>query len=157
MTLIRRVTLDLTGLPPTPEDTDAFIRDTASDAWEKVIDRLLASPHYGERWGRHWLDLVRYADSNGFEHDEVRPDAWRYRDDPQRRDWRRGPVFVADRGRGKRKRHSVRGRQRRWPRCRFAAAANRVHQSRRIGRADRGAARRRKGEIQLPAAGRRRS
>jgi hypothetical protein len=79
-TLIRRVTYDLIGLPPTPEDTDAFVRDTAPDAWEKVVDRLLASPHYGERWGRHWLDLVRYADSNGFEHDEVRPDAWRYRD-----------------------------------------------------------------------------
>jgi hypothetical protein len=79
-TLIRRVTYDLIGLPPRPEETDAFVRDTAADAWEKVIDRLLASPRYGERWGRHWLDLVRYADSNGFEHDEVRPDAWRYRD-----------------------------------------------------------------------------
>src|SRR5437899_10053113 len=79
-TLIRRVTYDLIGLPPTPEETDAFVRDPAADAWEKVIDRLLASPHYGERWGRHWLDLVRFADSNGFEHDEVRPDAWRYRD-----------------------------------------------------------------------------
>jgi Protein of unknown function (DUF1553)/Protein of unknown function (DUF1549) len=79
-TLIRRVTFDLTGLPPTPEETDAFVRDPAPDAWEKVIDRLLASPQYGERWGRHWLDLARYADSNGFEHDEVRPDAWRYRD-----------------------------------------------------------------------------
>jgi hypothetical protein len=79
-TLIRRVTYDLIGLPPTPEETDAFVHDTTADAWEKVIDRLLASPHYGERWGRHWLDLVRYSDSNGFEHDEVRPDAWRYRD-----------------------------------------------------------------------------
>jgi hypothetical protein len=79
-TLIRRASYDLIGLPPTPEETDVFVRDTAADAWEKVIDRLLASPHYGERWGRHWLDLVRYADSNGFEHDEVRPDAWRYRD-----------------------------------------------------------------------------
>jgi Protein of unknown function (DUF1553)/Protein of unknown function (DUF1549) len=78
--LIRRVTYDLTGLPPTPEEIDAFVNDKSPNAWERVIDRLLASPRYGERWGRHWLDVVRYADSNGFEHDEVRPDAWRYRD-----------------------------------------------------------------------------
>ncbi|HXG12837.1 MAG TPA: DUF1553 domain-containing protein [Gemmataceae bacterium] len=78
--LIRRATFDLIGLPPTPEEIDAFVNDPSPHAWEKVIDRLLASPHYGERWGRHWLDLVRYADSNGYEHDEVRPDAWRYRD-----------------------------------------------------------------------------
>ncbi len=78
--LIRRATFDLTGLPPTPEEIDAFVRDPSPDAWERVVDRLLASPHYGERWGRHWLDLARYADSNGYEHDEVRPDAWRYRD-----------------------------------------------------------------------------
>jgi hypothetical protein len=79
-TLIRRATYDLTGLPPTPEETAAFVNDPAPDAWEAVVDRLLASRHYGERWGRHWLDLVRYADTNGYEHDEVRPDAWRYRD-----------------------------------------------------------------------------
>ncbi|HEY1376554.1 MAG TPA: DUF1549 and DUF1553 domain-containing protein [Gemmataceae bacterium] len=79
-TLIRRATYDLTGLPPTPEEIDAFVSDSAADAWEKVVDRLLASPHYGERWGRHWLDLARYADSNGYEFDEPRPDAWRYRD-----------------------------------------------------------------------------
>jgi Protein of unknown function (DUF1553)/Protein of unknown function (DUF1549) len=78
--LLRRVTFDLTGLPPTPEESDAFLNDPAPDAWEKVVDRLLASSRYGERWGRHWLDLVRYADSNGFEFDEPRPDAWRYRD-----------------------------------------------------------------------------
>jgi hypothetical protein len=78
--LLRRVTFDLIGLPPTPEEIDAFLADHSSDAWEKVIDRLLASLAYGERWGRHWLDLARYADSNGYEHDEVRPDAWRYRD-----------------------------------------------------------------------------
>jgi hypothetical protein len=78
--LIRRVTFDLTGLPPTPKEVDAFVNDRSPDAWEKVIDRLLASPRYGERWGRHWLDLVRYADTNGFEFDEPRPDAWRYRD-----------------------------------------------------------------------------
>lgn len=78
--LIRRVTFDLTGLPPTAEEIDAFQRDQSAQAWEKVIDRLLASQHYGERWGRHWLDLVRYADTNGFEFDEPRPDAWRYRD-----------------------------------------------------------------------------
>ncbi len=78
--LIRRVTFDLHGLPPTPEETDAFVNDPAPDAWAKVVDRLLASPAYGERWGRHWLDLARYADTNGYEFDEPRPDAWRYRD-----------------------------------------------------------------------------
>lgn len=80
--LIRRVTFDLIGLPPTPEEIDAFVKDTAMPqaAWEKVVDRLLASPHYGERWGRHWLDLARYAESNGYEFDEPRPNAWRYRD-----------------------------------------------------------------------------
>ncbi|MDR3406528.1 MAG: DUF1549 domain-containing protein [Chthoniobacter sp.] len=80
-TLIRRVTLDLTGLPPTPEEVDAFLADTAPDAYEKVVDRLLASPAYGERGARHWLDIAGYADSNGFsEADSPRPDAWRYRD-----------------------------------------------------------------------------
>jgi hypothetical protein len=74
------VTLDLIGLPPTPAEFDAFLADKSPQAWERAIDRLLASPHYGERWGRHWLDLARYADSNGFEFDEPRPDAWRYRD-----------------------------------------------------------------------------
>jgi hypothetical protein len=78
--LLRRVTLDLIGLPPTPSEIDAFLADASPHAWERVIDRLLASPHYGERWGRHWLDLARYADSNGYEFDEPRPDAWRYRD-----------------------------------------------------------------------------
>jgi hypothetical protein len=78
--LLRRVTFDLTGLPPTPAELDAFLADTSPDAYERVVDRLLASPHYGERWGRHWLDLARYAESNGYEHDEVRPGAWRYRD-----------------------------------------------------------------------------
>jgi Protein of unknown function (DUF1553)/Protein of unknown function (DUF1549) len=77
---IRRVTFDLTGLPPTPQEIDAFVNDKSPAAWETVIDRLLASPHYGERWGRHWLDLARYADTNGYEFDEPRPDAWRYRD-----------------------------------------------------------------------------
>jgi len=78
--LIRRVTLDLIGLPPTPAEIDAFVRDPAPQAYEKLVDRLLASPHYGERWGRHWLDLARFAESDGFEHDAVRPHAWRYRD-----------------------------------------------------------------------------
>ncbi len=78
--LIRRVAFGLTGLPPDPEEVDDFLADRAPGAWERLIDRLLASPRYGERWGRHWLDLARYADSNGFEHDEPRPDAWRYRD-----------------------------------------------------------------------------
>ncbi|MBN9122794.1 MAG: PSD1 domain-containing protein [Planctomycetes bacterium] len=79
-TLIRRVTFDLTGLPPTPEEVDAFAKDDAPGAYEKVVDRLLASPHYGERWGRHWLDAARYADSDGYEKDTGRPFAWRYRD-----------------------------------------------------------------------------
>ncbi len=79
-TLIRRVTFDLTGLPPTPEEIAAFVNDRSPDAWEKVVDRLLASPQYGERWGRHWLDVVRYADSNGMDENEVFPHAWRYRD-----------------------------------------------------------------------------
>ena len=78
--LLRRVTFDLTGLPPTPAEIDAFLADGTADAYERVVDRLLASPHYGERWGRHWLDLARYAESNGYEHDEARPEAWRYRD-----------------------------------------------------------------------------
>ncbi len=79
--LIRRVTMDLTGLPPTLEEISAFEADTTPDAYEKVVDRLLASPAYGERWGRHWLDVAGYADSNGFaEVDSIRPEAWRYRD-----------------------------------------------------------------------------
>jgi uncharacterized protein DUF1553/uncharacterized protein DUF1549/cytochrome c len=80
ITLLRRAYLDLIGLPPTPAQTAEFLADNSSDAWEKLIDKLLASPHYGERWGRHWLDVARYADSNGFEHDFDRPNAWRYRD-----------------------------------------------------------------------------
>ncbi|HXB74320.1 MAG TPA: DUF1549 domain-containing protein, partial [Candidatus Acidoferrales bacterium] len=79
-TLIRRVTFDLTGLPPTPEEIDAFVADKSSGAWEKVVDRLLASPHYGEQWGHHWLDVVRFAETDGYEYDMHRPDAWRYRD-----------------------------------------------------------------------------
>lgn len=80
-TLIRRVTLDLTGLPPTPEEVDAFLADSASDAYEKLVARLLASPAYGERWARHWLDVAGYADSNGYmEVDSPRLHAWRYRD-----------------------------------------------------------------------------
>jgi hypothetical protein len=79
-TLIRRVTFDLIGRPPTPEETGAFLADRSPDAYAKVVDRLLASPHYGERWGRHWLDVVRYADTGGFENDHFYPNAWRYRD-----------------------------------------------------------------------------
>src|SRR5450432_2658339 len=79
-TLIRRVTFDLIGLPPSPAEIDAFVRDRSANAWEKVVDRLLASPHYGEQWGRHWLDVVRFAESDGYEYDMHRPDAWRYRD-----------------------------------------------------------------------------
>ena len=80
LTLLRRAYLDLIGLPPSPAETAAFLADNAPDAWERLIDRLLASPHYGERWGRHWLDVARYADSSGFEQDYDRPNAWRYRD-----------------------------------------------------------------------------
>src|SRR5579883_258431 len=78
--LLRRAYLDLIGLPPSPEQTQAFLNDLSPDAFAKVVEELLANPHYGERWGRHWLDLVRYADSGGFEYDRDRGNAWRYRD-----------------------------------------------------------------------------
>lgn len=79
-TLIRRATFDLIGLPPTPEEVAAFVNDTSPDAFSKVIERLLSSPHYGERWGRHWLDVARYADSNGMDENIAFGHAWRYRD-----------------------------------------------------------------------------
>lgn len=79
-TLIRRVYADMLGLPPSNEDVDAFVNDESPDAWQKVIDRLLDSPQYGERWGRHWLDLVRYSESDGYRADGYRPTMWRYRD-----------------------------------------------------------------------------
>jgi Protein of unknown function (DUF1553)/Protein of unknown function (DUF1549) len=79
-TLIRRLSFDLTGLPPTPKEIAAFVADDAPDAYEKLVDRLLASPHYGERWAQHWLDVVRFAESDGFEYDRYRPGMWRYRD-----------------------------------------------------------------------------
>ncbi len=79
-TLIRRVTFDLHGLPPTPQEVDAFVNDKSPKAWENLVERLLASPHYGEQWGRHWLDVVRFAESDGYEYDMHRPDAYRYRD-----------------------------------------------------------------------------
>lgn len=78
--LLRRVTYDLTGLPVRPEELTAFLKDNSPSAYEKVVDRLLASPHYGERWALKWLDVVRYADTNGYELDADRPQAWRYRD-----------------------------------------------------------------------------
>jgi hypothetical protein len=78
--LIRRAYFDLIGLPPTPEEVEAFVADRSPDAYERLLDRLLASPHYGERWGRHWLDLARYAESSGFGDDRPRNHAWRYRD-----------------------------------------------------------------------------
>ena len=79
VTLIRRLSLDLTGLPPDGKEVDDFVNDTRPDAYEQLVDRLVASPHYGERWGRHWLDVARYADSNGFAIDSPR-EIWKYRD-----------------------------------------------------------------------------
>jgi len=79
-TLIRRVSFDLIGLPPTPEQVEAFVNDRSADAFEKVVNELLASPHFGERWGRHWLDVARYAESSGKEQNMLYPMAWRYRD-----------------------------------------------------------------------------
>jgi len=80
LTLLRRATFDLTGLPPEPEEIQQFQADDRPDAYDRLVDRLLASKHYGERWGRHWLDVVRYADSSGFEADLLYPNAWRFRD-----------------------------------------------------------------------------
>src|SRR3989442_15352278 len=68
------------GLPPKPEEVDAFVNDQAPESYEKLIDRLLALPQYGEKWGRHWLDVVRFAETNGYERDGPKPHAWRYRD-----------------------------------------------------------------------------
>jgi hypothetical protein len=79
-TLIRRLSLDLLGLPPSPDEVETFVKDTTPGAYERLVDRLLASSHFGERWGRHWLDLARYADSDGYEKDGPRPHAWLYRD-----------------------------------------------------------------------------
>jgi hypothetical protein len=78
--LVRRAYFDLLGLPPPPEEVEAFINDKSPDAWPRLIQRLLNNPHYGERWGRHWLDLARFAESHGFEHDYDRPSAYHYRD-----------------------------------------------------------------------------
>src|SRR5205823_2038209 len=78
--LVRRVTFDLTGLPPTPEEIAAFVADSSADAYEKLVDRLLGSPRFGERQALFWLDLARYAESDGFKADDPRPTAWRYRD-----------------------------------------------------------------------------
>jgi hypothetical protein len=80
VTLIRRITYDLHGLPPTPDEINAFVRDQSPKAYERLVDRLLASPRYGEQWGRHWLDVVRFAESDGYEYDTHRPDAYRFRD-----------------------------------------------------------------------------
>ena len=79
-TLIRRVAFDLTGLPPTPEEIDHFLKDTSAEAYAKLVDHLLASSAYGEHWARHWLDVARFAESQGFEYDRIRDNAWRYRD-----------------------------------------------------------------------------
>jgi hypothetical protein len=79
-TLIRRLSFDLCGLPPTPEEIERFLNDQATDAYERLVERLLASPHYGERWARHWLDVVHYGDTHGYDKDKIRPNAWPYRD-----------------------------------------------------------------------------
>jgi cytochrome c553 len=79
-TLIRRATFDLIGLPPTPEEVEAFLADPAADAYERLVDRLLASPHYGERWARHWMDVVHFAETHGHDQDRIRENAWPYRD-----------------------------------------------------------------------------
>ncbi|MEX1233103.1 MAG: PSD1 and planctomycete cytochrome C domain-containing protein [Planctomycetaceae bacterium] len=79
-TLIRRLTIDVHGLLPTPEETESFVNDPSPEAYKALVERLLASPRYGERWARHWLDTIHFADSHGFEHDVFRPNAWRYRD-----------------------------------------------------------------------------
>src|SRR5260370_30560824 len=79
-TLLRRTYLDLIGLPPTPEEQNRFLNDPSPTAFERVVDDLLSRPRYGERWARHWLDAVRYAESNGYERDGAKPNAWRYRD-----------------------------------------------------------------------------
>jgi len=79
-TLIRRLYFDLTGLPPTPEEVDAFLKDDSPQAYDTLVDRLLASPHYGERWARHWLDVVHYGETHGYDKDKPRPNAWPYRD-----------------------------------------------------------------------------
>ncbi|MBC8357069.1 MAG: DUF1553 domain-containing protein [Planctomycetes bacterium] len=79
-TLIRRLTFQMTGLPPSPEEVDAFVNDERPNAYERLVDRLLANPRYGEHWGQHWLDVVRYAETEGFEYDRHRPGAWRFRD-----------------------------------------------------------------------------
>ena len=79
-TLIRRLSFDLTGLPPSPDELERFLDDSAPNAYESLVDRLLASPHYGERWGRHWLDVVHYGDTHGYDKDKRRNNAWPYRD-----------------------------------------------------------------------------
>ena len=79
-TLIRRLYFDLIGLPPSPDEIDAFVADDSPTAYERLVDRLLASPQYGERWARHWLDVVHYGDTHGYDKDKPRPNAWPYRD-----------------------------------------------------------------------------
>src|SRR5262249_18233668 len=80
LTLVRRLYLDMHGLPPTPDEVRAFVDDAAPDAWRQLVERVLASPRYGERWAQHWLDVVRYADTHGFEVNTPREHAWPYRD-----------------------------------------------------------------------------
>src|SRR5690606_32528144 len=79
-TWLRRVTIDLTGLPPTPEELTTCLEDDSPTAYETVVDRLLATPHYGERWARHWMDVVHFAETHGHDQDRPRPHAWPYRD-----------------------------------------------------------------------------
>jgi hypothetical protein len=79
-TLLRRLYFDLIGLPPSPDEIEAFLNDSDPNAYGKVVDRLFASPRYGERWARHWLDVVHYGDTHGYDKDKMRPNAWPYRD-----------------------------------------------------------------------------
>ncbi|MBL8235487.1 MAG: DUF1549 domain-containing protein, partial [Bryobacterales bacterium] len=80
VTLIRRLYLVMLGLPPSPSEVKTFVNDSEPEAWERLVDRVLASPHYGERWARHWLDVARFGETDGYETNRERPNAWRYRD-----------------------------------------------------------------------------
>ena len=133
-TLIRRLYFDLIGLPPTPEEVEAFVADKSPDAYEKLVDRLLASPHYGERWARHWLDVVHYGETHGYDKDKPRPNAWPYRDYVIRSLNADKPYAPVRAGAGRRRRalprHGGRHRGARLPRGRAVG----LHRPRRVAR-----------------------